>query len=343
MKVSPCAWIIVAMVSRAGVSVAQTACDDAPIHAGNELRRAGRDDEALTLFQRAWESCRSPRARAQMGLAEAALGRWLEAEQHLTEALARNDDEWIVRNHAQLFAVRAQVTEHLGSLELRGGVDGAEVLLDDHVVGTLPLPAPLRVVAGSATVTVRAPGYVTALRTTVVRPGQLVRERVELVREPEAPRPAVVHTVAPTVAPTAAPTVAPVVVARPVVMPVAEPPPPSGTAQRTIGWVTGGGALIALGVAIGALAERERAIQDHNDPASACRVDDVRTRCAESLATADTMQTLAIATFVGAAALAATSTVLFVTAPRSRRAPTSGHAGCGVGPGTVGVSCAVSF
>jgi Flp pilus assembly protein TadD len=65
---------------------------------GIELRNTQRDHEALTVFQRATAEQRTPRAVAQLGLCEHALGMWVEAESHLQEALRATQDPWIVKN-----------------------------------------------------------------------------------------------------------------------------------------------------------------------------------------------------------------------------------------------------
>lgn len=341
-----------------GVAAAQTSCDDEAVRAGNELRRSGNDDAALAEFRRAWETCRTPRSRAQMALAEAALGRWIEADEHFGETLASGGDPWIERNRRSLEAVRAQVAEHIGYLELRGGVQGAEVLIDGRAAGTMPLSGPLRAVAGTASVTVRAPGYLPITRSAVITAGQLVRESFEMVREPEvappAPTPAPPPVVpsappppppAPLPTPTPAPIAAP---ARPAVAvfqaPVVSAPSDStGSLHRSLGWVAAGGALLAIGGGVWALAAREGALQDHNNPALACTMNDRRTVCFEPLDTADGLQTLAIAGFVGGGALAVTSLVLFLTAPGAPRPRSSAGLGCGRGPGTVGLSCSMAF
>ena len=48
------------------------------IKQGVELRAKGKDAEALVLFQKAYAATPSPRALAQIALAEQALGRWIE-------------------------------------------------------------------------------------------------------------------------------------------------------------------------------------------------------------------------------------------------------------------------
>ena len=47
------------------------------IKRGNELRRSGRDQQALPLFEKAYEVAPSPRTAAQLGLCEVVLGYWL--------------------------------------------------------------------------------------------------------------------------------------------------------------------------------------------------------------------------------------------------------------------------
>ena len=90
----------------AAPAAAQETPATALLREGIELRRAGRDAEALARFERAHAVEPSPRTLAQMGLAEQALGRWVRAEAHLRAALAPRDDAWIERNRAALDAAR---------------------------------------------------------------------------------------------------------------------------------------------------------------------------------------------------------------------------------------------
>lgn len=58
------------------------------IRKGVELRRKGRNQEALAEFQKAFfEVAHTPRAAAQLGLCEQSLGNWLRAHLHLSDAL----------------------------------------------------------------------------------------------------------------------------------------------------------------------------------------------------------------------------------------------------------------
>ncbi|MBK8692849.1 MAG: PEGA domain-containing protein [Deltaproteobacteria bacterium] len=165
---------------------------------GVELRRRGDDAAALQAFSAAYAARPEARTAAQLGAVHQALGHWRDAERFLREALAAVGDPWITRNRVALEASSAEVSRHLGTLDLQGEPPGAEVLIDGHPMGRLPLAGPLRVVAGVLTVTLRAEGHSSAVHRVVVEPGTFARETFDpLSPEPVAP-------VAPVVAPTPA-------------------------------------------------------------------------------------------------------------------------------------------
>lgn len=161
---------------------------------GSRLLAEHKDEEALALFKRAYDIAPGPRAEAQMGIAEGALGRWLDADAHLGAALARKDDPWIKKNAAALEQALDKVGEHVGDLDVQANVAGATLQIDDKPLGALPLSKPVRWVAGTATLTVTATGYVTVRRPIQIVAGTRNREVVELVKVavPDAVRPIVV-------------------------------------------------------------------------------------------------------------------------------------------------------
>jgi hypothetical protein len=171
------------------------------VRKGVELRKAGRDTEALSQFQRAVEEKRTPRALAQLGLCEQAVGLWSAAERDLEEALkGEGDDDWKKKNAKALNESLAFVKGKLGSVDLWGTPAGASIILDDSVAGTLPLRAALRVAEGRRTFRVEAPGYVAETRTIEVRGGGSVREHVALTRvfrDDQQPAPAAVTRAVP--------------------------------------------------------------------------------------------------------------------------------------------------
>lgn len=231
--------------------------DDAQTKRALQLRREGRDAEALDLFRRAYGASPTPRNLAQIALAEQALGRWVDAERDLVQALASADDAWIARTRATLERSLAAIREHLGSLDVTGGVPGAEVWVNGARAGVLPLDAPLRIEAGSVVVEVRATGYTSVRRVTSVEPGGTAREPITLV--PIAPP----STESPATPP---PTVTP-----PVVPPPVAPPAPDRLLRGASYVAFGVGALgVGAGVYFGIRTLAVKSDRDASCGASSC-------------------------------------------------------------------------
>lgn len=305
---------------------------EAEIARGVAMRRDGRDQAALEVFQSVWTTTRAPRALAQVALAEQALGRWVEAEEHLVEALGGSVDGWVRARLPVLQAALAEIRRHVGRLDVGGDPAGAEVLVEGRVVGTLPLPRALRVRTGSLTFTVRREGYVPVTRTVQVEASYPSRETVALQRVPVAP----VIVAAPT----------PVVV---VTRPLAQPPPRARTSGvRYAGFAlvgTGAAALIVsgvfLGLNLGAASDAESATTASADPFGAWarfeagagnRTSDGQCSAAQQATTPDAAQvrdlcsristsaTVALAAGVAGGALLVTG-VIMAAAGRDRQEP----------------------
>ncbi|MEO1339300.1 MAG: hypothetical protein AAFV29_26915, partial [Myxococcota bacterium] len=121
-----------------------------------QLRREGRDAEALKKFEHAYHKRRPSRALAQIALAEQALGRWLRSERHLLAALQDRKDRWIRDNRAPLQQSLAQIQNHLVNIEVDVSVAQAQVLVNGRLIGTHPLSRPVRAIAGTVIIEVRA-------------------------------------------------------------------------------------------------------------------------------------------------------------------------------------------
>lgn len=170
------------VVSLATTNVARAAEEDAEtlIAKGVELREKGKDEEALVVFKKAYAKTPSPRARAQVALAEQALGMWVAAETDLVAALATESDPWITKNRAALDGALGVIRRHIGSLEVRGA-DGAEVLVDGAPVGVASAGTSFRVEAGRRTIEVKSKGHHPTTRSVEVPAGGVARETIALV------------------------------------------------------------------------------------------------------------------------------------------------------------------
>lgn len=313
----------------AGATVhAQSTDPEVLLREGVALRRAHRDGEALARFEAAYRVLHSPRALAQVGLAEQALGRWVEAESHVSEALAVSDDPWIATNSPALRAALGVIGQHLGGLWVEG-VEGAEVFVDGQRVATLPMATPLRRIAGSVVIEVRAAGHESVRRPLVVPPGGEAREIIRMARapSPELPRDRVA--------------------AEAIAVRTAPHSGESSRLPRRLAWVALVGSAVGLGVGIGALAAREGAATTYNADAScpgrlsASRQPDGCSGLIDATSTWELAGTIAL---VAGGALAVTSLVLFVTARSSERAPQpSARISCGGALGTWGVACTGQF
>ncbi len=147
-------------VARAEGDVASES--EAMIQRGIQLRRQRDDAAALESFRQAYAANPTPRALAQIALAEQALGKWVDAERDLSQSMAR-DDVWIRNNMPLLQRALDSIEQHLASLSVTTNVVGAEMWIDGVRVTALPAPA-VRVVAGSAVIEIRAPAYETVRR-----------------------------------------------------------------------------------------------------------------------------------------------------------------------------------
>jgi hypothetical protein len=154
---------------------------EALIKVGVTLRKEGKDFEAYDYFARAYQRVQTPRTTAQLALVESALGRWVEAEEHLGTALGAEKNEWIAKNRAVLEEAMRTVEGHLAVIELRGEPAGARVVVNGKPAGQLPLGRPLRVGEGFVDVELRAEGYKTEHRTLDIKvgPGQQLFMKLE--------------------------------------------------------------------------------------------------------------------------------------------------------------------
>lgn len=336
---------------------ARAASPKAQIEKGIRLREAGRDAEALELFRSAYAASKSPRALAQIALAEQALGRWVEAERHLVTALGTKN-RWIARYRAPLEGALETIRERLATLTVAvPGVEGAEIRVNGADAGRSPLPAPVTVVAGSVVVEVRAEGYWPMSRRLELQARARARERFALVPKP------VSGAVASTEARKAASSKESPASSAALASSASEAPgvgtsggagsarvekdvglsaerPSTGGPELTLpAYLAAGGAVAAAGIGVAFLFVRNGRVDTYNG--DAC-LEGGRTRdenCGDELAAANDAEAIMTGAFVGAGVLGVTAAVLFLL--DGPDAPTV--SGLGPGPGELGASWRVNF
>ncbi len=293
---------------------------------GLALREQGRPAEALELFRQAQARQPEPRTLARMGLAEAELARWVDAETHLTAALADRHDRWIRHNHRDLEAELESVRAHLGHLEVTSTVQGARLSINGAEPLPLPLSAPLRVSDVPLNLEVSAAGCESVRRSVTVAARGTERLALAPVCRPTAP-PIAEPVVAVQPPPTVVVTPPPVAPPPPLTVTPAAPAATPGNGLRIGAWAAWGGAVVLAGVGVGTMVAGGAAASRWNDDTRCLRPGQSReSLCAGDRDAAESMGTAATVGFVGAGVLAVTGTVLWILSGRSSERPAAAQA-----------------
>jgi hypothetical protein len=230
---------------------------EALIHQGNELRKQGHDDLALPLIERAYKTAPSGRTAAQLGLAELAVDKWLDAKRLLEESL-KLGGPWIEKNRSVLEGALETSRQHIGRLTVTGSPPGASVLLDGKAVAELPMRTAIELPEGRRTLIVHATGFVDFTRDLLVRGAQSEVFEVHLERpaKPVAPR-------EPSASPQPSLASAPAEARAPTLLKQADPPSSDDRGITSKGWfwasIVG---VVAAGVVVGIVLARG----DSKDP-----------------------------------------------------------------------------
>lgn len=246
---------VAALLAAPALATAQPSDADILLRRAAELRDTGQYEQALRLVAQAAEREDSPRVTGERALCEVALGRWVEAEQHLVETLAAVDDAWVARRRLTLDTTLADVRQHLGRVDFGRAPPGATAEINGSSVGNLPLRAPARVASGDVTLVVRAPGHREYRRTVQVLGGATHYE--DVLMEPIAPP---TRNAPPTTA------CGPGLVLRDGLCYARTPPPELASANVGARLALWGGfavALVAGGVATGLALDGDRSARDY--------------------------------------------------------------------------------
>jgi hypothetical protein len=284
-----CVVVVAVIVSAPKPSQADEPASESESHLqrGFELRKLGKNADALVEFQQAYGLVPTPRARAQVALALQALGDWVGAELGLEDALGAADEPWIRQYRRALDGALATVREHLAWLWIDANVPSGEMLLNGVAVHSIPLERPIRVIVGSLDIEVRGAGHLPAHRRLEVLPGTTLRETFAL--EPIASSPGPL----------------PVVGSGAVVLTEAHASgarPQSEQGWKTGAYIAGGTAAALAGGGLAAWRVREDQIAMYNDDAR-CRIGLLtrNQRCGGAGQAADIALGLEIGAFAAAA------------------------------------------
>ncbi len=281
---------------------------------GVTLRARGEDAAALAKFTEANRIAPSAEAKAQIALAEQALGRWVEAELHLRTALEDTKSPFIVKYGDALREALGVIAKHTTVITLASVPADARVSVDGG-----PFDAPVsayKLVGGLHRFRVRRDGYAETPKDVECAGGAECREEVKLL---------------PAVSPLAgaggaSPSAAPALRAS------------RGSWMTPVG--LGASAAGLAGVAFGAImhANRESIASDRSRVVEPCFEG---SSCASAVRSAQSTETLAVVGYVAGGALLVSGVTLLVLAPRSVRAQAKDRVRCA--PGLAAVVCGGTF
>lgn len=304
------------------------------VQEGISLRTEFRDLDALDRFQRAYQLAHTPRIEAQIGAAEQALGQWVDAEGHVSQALNSSNDPWINKNRDTLESALLTIRSHIGVLDILGGPVGAEILVDGRQVGRMPLLAPLHLPAGRSTIEVTAPEYFPVTRIVQLEARKFTRETIVLQMRPTDPFEKT-GSAASVKEPNDTRSFN-----RDRSTPNAKDP---SSLRHPLAWAMAGGSVVWVGVGIAELVVRNNRAIEYNRLAvlDGCTGDHASI-CASLHTSGDRARIVAIVGFSIAGGLAAASTFLFLTAPSPTSSPVAGLS-CAGSLGILGATCRVTF
>ncbi|HET9959503.1 MAG TPA: hypothetical protein VFQ61_33660 [Polyangiaceae bacterium] len=230
------------------------------VRRGLELRRAHRDSEALSAFKQAFAEEPTPMVRAQIALAEQALGQWLAADRDLSATL-ENPDAWVQAHRAVLEKALGVIRSHLGLLEVVTNEPNLMLIVDDELVGTLP-SAPKRLLPGRHVIRLRGPNGTTREVALDLSAEERLTYHVEWPKSETAP---VTNPTAAAPAPPVPTRALPPRADRKLRPQPAERPSQS-QARTIVGSVAAGIALAALVEGVAATLIRENYVKRYNSP-----------------------------------------------------------------------------
>ncbi len=166
---------------------------------GVELYQEGAFRAALVEFQRAYDIAPDYRLLYNIGQAQLQVQDYLGASRSYEQYLAEGGSQVAPERRTEVETALGALRERVARLAIRVNLDGAEVRVDDQVVGASPLASTVSVNVGRHRVYARMPDGVAAERIVDVAGGDLAEVSIELIPKVSAPQ--VVAVPAPVAAP----------------------------------------------------------------------------------------------------------------------------------------------
>jgi hypothetical protein len=138
---------------------------------------------AILKFERAYEIARDPRLLWNVAVCEKNLRRYAKMLATIRRYQSEGAAVLTADEKARAVEIVKTVEAFVSGLKLTSNQDGAEVFVDDELVGTTPLAAPVMIDVGLRRIRVKKKGFVDGARTMQVTGGGTVAIDVELEKE----------------------------------------------------------------------------------------------------------------------------------------------------------------
>jgi hypothetical protein len=139
---------------------------------GVELYREGSLDAALVEFERAYELIPSYRLLYNLAQIQAERHEYATAVGLFEQYLRAGAEQVTAARRAEVQAEIAKLRARVAYLSVRSNVEGAKLFVNDALVASLPLSAPVPINSGVWSVRVEKPGYVAASAQLKVAGGE---------------------------------------------------------------------------------------------------------------------------------------------------------------------------
>lgn len=284
---------------------------------GLALYKEGSLDAALVEFSRAYDLSPSWKILYNIAVVHRDQRNYVEALGAFERFLAGGGKQIDAAKKKEVDAEIDQLRKFVGKLVIAVNVAGAEVRVDDQLVGKAPLAGPIAVNAGKRRVSATAEGRTAASELVTVAGGDEVKVTLSLAEPPKA-EPVVLAPAAP---PPQEPARAP------------EPPPSRMTTLSYVGFGAAGALAIGAGVT-GFLAQRASKDLSNMEFVGATpspEVEDQRSKVKRLALTTDVLAGAALATF---------GVTLYLTlsrTPTREQAPAAAQLHLSIAPGSLGL------
>ena len=152
----------------------------ASFHQGVQLYSEGSFEAALAEFRKAYQLFPNYRLHYNIAQTYFDLHDYVSSMKHLKQYVQEGGSELTAERRKQVSELNQKVEERIASLEITCNLDGADIRVDDMLVGVSPLTSAVLVNAGPRRITAVKAGYTVAARMVTVSGKEMAKVPLEV-------------------------------------------------------------------------------------------------------------------------------------------------------------------